>query len=326
VLRFAARRLAIAVPLLLVTSLAVFALVSLSGDPLADLKLRQPPVPQHTIDLQRHRLGLDEPFFTRYWHWLTGVLHGDFGPSTQGYQSVGHAVWSAFGVTVRLVLVAVVLAVVLAVVVGVVSAARRYGPTDHSLTFVSFLFLAMPTFWLAILLKYGAIWLNDTTGHRLLFTAGERTPSLQGDWWARLGDTVGHLVLPTIVLALASYAAWSRFARASMIEALSADHVRFARAKGLRRRRVLVRHGLRTALAPLVTVVAIDFSALLSGAIVTEMVFEWRGMGQLLLRAVQARDSYMVLGWLLVTATVVIVVNLIADLLYAVLDPRVRHG
>ena len=133
------------------------------------------------------------------------------------------------------------------------------------------------------------------------------------------------MVLPTISLALISYAAWSRFQRASMLEVLNSDYVRLARAKGLSRRRVMVKHALRTALIPLTTVTALDLAAIIGGAVVTETVFEWRGMGDLLLNSIRTDDVYAVMAWLLVTAIVVILFNLIADLLYAVLDPRIRY-
>ena len=133
-------------------------------------------------------------------------------------------------------------------------------------------------------------------------------------------------MLPTISLALISYAAWSRYQRASMLEVMNSDYVRLARAKGLSRRRVMVKHALRNALIPLTTVTALDLASIISGAVVTETVFQWRGMGDLLLNAIRTDDVYVVMAWLLVTATVVILFNLLADLLYAVLDPRIRYA
>jgi peptide/nickel transport system permease protein len=140
-----------------------------------------------------------------------------------------------------------------------------------------------------------------------------------------MGDDAGHLILPTVVLALSSYAAWSRFQRGSMLEVLGSDYIRLARAKGLSRSRVMVRHALRTALIPLTTVTALDIATLIGGAVITESVFQWHGMGEYLLDGIRNRDVYPVASWLLISATFVILFNLIADLLYAVLDPRIRY-
>jgi peptide/nickel transport system permease protein len=322
---YAVRRLFISIPVLLISTFLVFIMVSLSGDPLADLRARQPPPSQSVLRAQAHELRLDQPLLERYWHWISGIPRGDFGPSVQNI-NIGHELWIRFGVTMRLVLLAVLLAAIIAGVVGVVSAAKQYSPTDYVLTGLGFLFLAMPVFWFAILLKQLAVNVNLQTGHTFFYTIGERSIETPGGWAAQLGDIAGHLILPTIVLAITSFASWSRFNRASMLEVLSSDYVLLARAKGLPRWRVLVRHALRTALAPMVTVMSMDFAAFFSGAIVTETVFQWHGMGDLLLTSIQLRDVYPVLAWLLIAGSAVILMNLIADLLYALLDPRIRYA
>jgi peptide/nickel transport system permease protein len=198
---------------------------------------------------------------------------------------------------------------------------------DYSTTFLGFIFLSMPTFWFAILLKQGGVWFNEHTHTQTFSTIGERSiPITDHSFWGSLKDIAGHMVLPVIVLGLVGYAAWSRFTRASMLEVLNSDYVRLARSKGLSPRTVLVKHALRTALIPLATVTALDIAALLGGAIVTETVFQWHGMGYLFLTAVTGIDFNIMLGWLLVAAFIVIMFNLIADLLYGVLDPRIRHA
>jgi peptide/nickel transport system permease protein len=257
--------------------------------------------------------------------WIKGVVvHGDFGPSRR-VPDIGAELGSRLLVTLRLVLLALVLAVVLALVVGVVGAVRQYGFTDHVTTLVSVVFLSLPVFWFAVLLKnYLAVDLNTAIGHRLLFTMGEASPNLSGGWTTQLSDALAHLVLPTLVLALTSFPPWSRFQRTAMVEVLSSDYVRLARAKGLSRRRVLLSHALRTALIPLTTIVAVDFAGLIGSTVITERIFTWQGMGTMLLTGINDRDVYVVLAWLLVAAAVVVVVNLVADLLYAVLDPRIR--
>jgi peptide/nickel transport system permease protein len=320
------RRLFVSVPILVIATFVVFVMVSLSGDPLSPLKERNPPPPLHTFELEAQRLHLDEPLLVRYWHWITGVVQGDFGPSVQSTMVIGPELIDRFLVTFRLIAVAMLVAVVLAVIVGVISAVKQYSRIDYTFTFFGFLFLAMPSFWFAILLKEAGISFNRTVGSQVLFTIGDSSVYVEGGAWAELTDIVGHMILPTISLALISFAGWSRFQRAAMLEVLNSDYVRLARAKGLRRGKVMTRHALRTALIPLTTVTALDLGAIIGGAIITEIVFQWRGAGAFLFEAIQRDDVYAISGWLLISATFVILFNLAADLLYAVLDPRIRYA
>jgi peptide/nickel transport system permease protein len=325
-LSFIIRRLLIAVPVVLASSVLVFILVANSGDPLADLKGRQPPVPPEVIENREKMLGLDQPLPQRYWNWLTNFVQGDMGVTIRG-QEVQPLLWQRMQITMRMVILASIVAIVLAIGAGVLSAVKQYTVTDYTFTFAGFLFLSMPVFWLAALLKeYGAIRLNKLFGQQVIYTVGPNSPNLAGSLGHRLADYAGHLVLPTIALALISFASWSRYQRATMLDVLGADYIRLARAKGLSRSRVMVRHALRNALIPLVTVVAIDTGAILSGAIVTERVFAWQGMGSLLVQGVETSDPNLLLAWLMVTAVLVVLFNLIADVLYAVLDPRIRYG
>src|SRR6266487_2583259 len=268
-LSFIIRRLLIAIPLVLLSTVLVFLLVANSGDPMADLKGRNPPVPPQVIQTREHQLGLDKPMPQRYWTWLTHFVRGDMGKSIHGVE-VRPLLWQRMRVTLRMVVLASILAIVLAI--------------------------------------------------------GAETPNLTGSLGHRLADYAGHLALPTIALALISFAAWSRYQRATMLDVLGSDYIRLARAKGLSRTRVMVRHALRNALIPLVTVVAIDTGAIFGGAIITERVFSWQGMGALLVQGAQTSDPNILLAWLTVTAVIVVLFNLIADLLYAVLDPRIRYG
>jgi peptide/nickel transport system permease protein len=323
---FIIRRLLIAIPLVLLSSVLVFLLVANSGDPLADLKGRNPPVPPQVIQAREHQLLLDQPIPQRYWHWLTHFVRGDMGKSIRGVE-VRPLLWQRMRVTLRMVILASIIAIVLAIGAGVLSAVKQYTPTDYTFTFLGFLFLSMPVFWLAALLKeYGAIRLNKLFGKQVVFTVGAETPNLAGSFGHRLADYAGHLVLPTVALALISFASWSRYQRATMLDVLGSDYIRLARAKGLSRSRVMVRHALRNALIPLVTVVAIDTGALFSGAIITERVFSWQGMGALLVQGAETSDPNILLAWLTVTSVLVVLFNLIADVLYAVLDPRIRYG
>jgi peptide/nickel transport system permease protein len=248
------------------------------------------------------------------------------GKSIRGIE-VRPLLWQRLKVTLRMVILASVLAIILAIGAGVLSAVKQYTPTDYTFTFLGFLFLSMPVFWLAALLKeYGAIRLNKLFGEQVVYTVGAETPNLTGSVGDKLANYAGHLVLPTVALALISFAAWSRYQRATMLDVLGSDYIRLARAKGLSRRRVMTRHALRNALIPLVTVVAIDIGAVFGGAIITERVFSWQGMGALLVQGVVQIDVNILLAWLMVTSVIVVLFNLIADVLYAVLDPRIRYG
>jgi peptide/nickel transport system permease protein len=327
VLAYVIRRVFISIPILIGSTILVFLMVKLSGDPLEGLKLRNPPAPRQTILNEERRLGLNLPLWEQYLNWLKNlILHGDFGQSVHSNINIGHELGGRLFVTLRLVLVSVAIALVLAVITGVVSAIKQYSAADYTFTFIGFLFLAMPTFWFAILLKSAGISVNQSTGSQAFFTIGDKSVFLADPSpWGVVKDIAGHMVLPTIVLGLVSYAAWSRFQRASMLEVLNSDYVRLAWAKGLKPRQVLVRHALRTALIPLTTVTALDIAALLGGAVVTERVFQWHGLGEFFLDAVGDKDAYAMMGWLLISAIIVILFNLIADLLYGVLDPRIRY-
>ena len=325
---FVIRRVLVSIPVLIGSSILTFIMVKFSGDPLQNLKLRSPRPPAEVIQAQEHRLWLDRSWPEQYWHWISNVvLHWNFGPSVQQNENIRSDIFSSLLVTARLVGASVILSLVLAVITGVVSAVKQYSLLDHTTTFIGFLFLSMPVFWFAALLKEGGIWYNKNVSADTFFTIGDKSVFLtDNSWWAHFTDVLGHMVLPTIVLSLAGYAAWSRFTRASMLEVLGSDYVRLARSKGLSQRRVLVRHALRTALIPLTTVTALDVATLLGGAIITETVFQWHGMGFLLATALSHIDFNLMLGWLMISAVIVIGFNLIADILYGVLDPRIRHA
>jgi peptide/nickel transport system permease protein len=331
---YTVRRLLATIPILLVASIFVFWLVSISGNPLEPLLLRNPPPPESTIINETNRLYMDQPFFQRYWTWLTGIgghgdiglLQGKFGPSVDRAKDLGAEIGDRFLITLRLVGAALILAVVLAVFAGVLSAIRQYSKLDYSLTFVGFLALSMPVFWLGSLVKEAGVFLNDRTGARIFYTIGATSPDTRAFTAVeRVTDILGHLVLPTLTLMLISFATLSRFQRASMLEVLNSDYVRLARAKGLRNRVVMRRHALRTALIPLTTVSLLVIAGTLDGAVLTETVFQWRGLGVFFADSVRRDDVYGVMAFVMLTGIIVVVFNLIADLLYAVLDPRIRY-
>ncbi|MEV4509512.1 ABC transporter permease [Dactylosporangium sp. NPDC049525] len=324
---YAVRRLLIGIPVLIAASIFVFVIASLSGNPIDDMEARNPPVPLETRQLEAHRLGLDQPLAQRYVTWLGNlVLHGDFGQSTEKTLNIGDQIGDRLWVTLRLVFVAMLLAVILAVISGVLSAVKQYSKVDYGFTFIGFLALSIPSFWLALLLKEAGVAYNQSTGSQVFYTLGDQDYNHDTfDTWGKITDIAGHMVLPTISLTLITYAAWSRYQRSAMLEVLNSDYVRLARSKGLRSRQVMIRHALRTALIPLATITAVDIGGIFGGAVITETVFNWSGMGVYLLESVTRRDVNSLLAWLLVSGIVVIVFNIVADLLYAVLDPRIRY-
>ena len=312
---------------LLVASFLVFLLVAVSGDPLATLKAN-PHISPATIEAARHQLHLDQPLLERYWTWLTGMLHGSFGTSTTG-QDVASQLGTRLLVTLRMVVPATILAAIVAILIGVVSAVKQYSILDHTMTGLAYLFYSTPVFVVAILLKdFFAVKVNSAAGHTVLYTIGQNTPGTTGAWGV-FTDSLQHTILPVVTLALVTYAGWSRYQRASMLDVLNADYVRLARAKGLSPRRVLYVHTLRNALIPITTVIALDFATIIGGALITEIAFGWEGMGKFLLGGLTgpiSPDVYVVQAWLMVAATAVIAFNIIADLIYGLLDPRIRYA
>ncbi|RKS07084.1 peptide/nickel transport system permease protein [Nocardiopsis sp. Huas11] len=332
---YTVRRVLGAIPVLVLASILTFVLIDVSGDPLSDLRMQQPPPDPSVIELQEERLYLDRSLPERYWLWTTGIggngdiglLQGEFGPSTQSATyDIGANIADRLGVTLRLVTAAMVFALGLAIISGVISAMRQYSKLDYALTFIGFLALAMPTFWFAGIMQQAGVGFNELVGTQVFATIGDGTYQAQGlDAWGRFTNALAYMTLPTIVLMLTSFASWSRYQRTSMLEVLNSDYVRLARAKGLPNRVVIRRHALRTALIPLTTVVAIGMAGIIDGTVLTERVFQWRGLGEFFISAVEANDSFALMAWLMISGTAVIVANLIADLLYGVLDPRIRY-
>ncbi|MBO0834535.1 MAG: ABC transporter permease, partial [Actinobacteria bacterium] len=328
VIRMAAyilRRLGAGILVLVVGLFFLYILVSLSGNPLANL-LSNPRISPATINAARIELHLNEPLLSRYWTWVTGLLHGNFGTSTLG-QPVAQQIWPRMWVTLQLVIPAVIISVLLGIGLGVTSAVRQYSVLDHVSTAFAYFFFATPVFVVGILLKdFLAVKLDNAVGHTVLYTVGQNSPGTTGVW-SIFTDALAHSVLPILTLVLITYASWSRYQRASMLDVLNADYVRLARAKGLARRRVLYVHALRNAMIPVTTIIAVDFATILGGTLITEIVFGWEGMGRWLYEALVGPvtpDVNVVMAYLVVVATLFVIFNLIADILYGVLDPRIR--
>jgi peptide/nickel transport system permease protein len=321
VLAYVIRRILTTIPLLLIGTFVIYLLVSVSSNPLDRLRACQtcdPAAEQRLIELY----NLDQPIPQRYGNWMIGAVQGDMGPAISVGNQPAFDVVVARGInTARLAVPAFVIVALLAIGLGVYSAVRQYSKLDYVVTGVSFLGISLPTFVFGLLLQLiFAIWWFDWFGSRPFLTQGFRT--VANDGWV---DMLRAHVLPITTLVLVITASESRFMRASMLEVVNSDYIRTARAKGLPPYKVIFKHGLRNAMIPLVTIWAIDFAALLGGSLVTETIFSWPGLGLLLLRALEAADLNLVMGIVLFISLLVVVFNLIADLLYGVLDPRIRY-
>ena len=326
-LGYATRKLLISIPVLFFATLVAFLLVA-TVDPIAEQRvflLSQPGGAEQVARLEAS-LGLDKPLIERYVNWLDDLVRGDMGSSTENGRAVTTLLGEAIPVTMRLVIAATVISVIFGVAVGVISAVRKYSVFDNVSTFFAFLFFAMPVFWLGAVLKDLGIRFNDWWGRRIFFTIGEQSPRLDAGFWGVWADRAGHIILPALTLILIQLAATSRFQRSAMLDVLESDYIRTARAKGVPRRRVITRHALRNALLPVVSYTGLTFGTLIGGTVVTEVVFNWQGMGRLFLDSLLDGDVAVSQGWLLAVGISVIAVNLLTDLVYGLLDPRVRHG
>ncbi len=319
--RYLIRRLLQAVLILFIISIGVFALIhAIPGGP-EHVFL----APHQTLAARQaliHKFGLDQPLYIQYWNWIKGVLHGDFGLSLVDNQTVMSDVGSRFPATLELFVAALGLALVVSIIFGVVAAIRQYSITDYTLTIVSYLGISLPVFWYALILQqiFGA-------QLHMLPVFGQNSADTTGfSFFDHIADYAVHLIMPAIVLSILFIAGWSRYLRSSMLDTVKQDYVRTARAKGLSTTRIFFRHALRNALIPFITVVAIDFGGIASGALITETVFAWPGIGYLFYTALTDRDYPILMALLLIAAVSVITFNLTAALLYAVVDPRIRYA
>ncbi len=305
--RYVLRRLVLAVPVLIGVSLGVFLMAELVPGDTATVLAGDTASPA-TIERIRQELGLDQPLPIRYARFVERlVLHGSLGESTRTHREVLVEIMDRMPYTLELALGAVILSTIVGVSVGIVAAVNRGRRTDYGTMGAAVVFLSVPTFWIALLMI-------------LLF-------SLQLRWLPVTGaGTWQHLILPTIALSLHSAAVKARITRSSMLEVLGQDYLRTARAKGLRERIVIVRHALKNALIPITTLIGLQFGSLLGGAFIIENIFGWPGIGRLAVQAVFNRDFPIVQGTVLLGAAIYFTANLVVDLLYAWLDPRIRYS
>lgn len=310
---FLLQRLGLSLLLLVLVSLIGFGLLYLApGGPLAQFAL-MPGMSQADIARIASQMGLDRPLPVQYFEWARNLLSGDWGRSYRDQQPVLSIIASHLGATLQLMATATLVAIFVGGWIGVLGAIRRYSLPDYLATIGAMIALSIPTFWFGLVLIYlfsvKLAW----------FPAGNiSTPGREG-----LLDSLYHLVLPCAVLSLVTIATWSRYMRASMLDVINQDYIRTARAKGVGGRAILVHHALRNAILPMITIAGLQLPTLLSGALVTETVFTWPGMGRLFLDSIGYRDYPMVMGLLLFSAMLVLLGNLLADILYAVADPRI---
>ena len=313
-IRFVVRRILEAIPLLFGIALLSFIFMQLApGGPDA-LFARNGRMSQEQLDNIRRSMGLDRPPHEQFLVWFKNILSGNLGVSYSHFRPVSEVIGEVFPNTVILMTAGLIISLVCALVFGIAAARRPYGVFDVITSFVSYFGLAMPVFWFALMLQL-------VFAVRLGWLPSAGMYSAQGG--GGFLDLLRHLALPAFTIAIGSIAGWSRYVRSSTVEQLSQDYVRSARSKGLSEGRVMTGHVLRNALIPLVTVVGIDVPLYLTGAVLTETVFSWPGMGRLFFDSLSVRDYPVLMGILVLGAILIVVGNLVADLIYGLLDPRI---
>ena len=316
--KYVLRRLLIAIPTLLLISFVIFAILAIApGDPLAQFALN-PAVPPEVRENIKRSLGLDQPWPIRYVKWLTAAMTGDLGYSFNSKVPVMGLIWQRLPNTLAVLGVAYVLSVLIALPIGVISAVKRYSFFDHAATTFAFIGFSVPTFFTGILL----ILLFSVKLHWLpfIYDSTLQMNSLEG-----VVAQLRQSIMPIAVLTLFQTATLARFVRSEMLENLPLDYVRTARAKGLRERFVVVGHVLRNSLIPVVTLVALGVPTVFAGALITEQIFRIPGIGALLIQSIQNSDIPVVMGTTFIFSVLVVAFNIVADMLYGVLDPRIRY-
>ncbi len=314
-LRYIIKRLFIAIPLLFVISFLVFSLIHLAPYDVID-SITTPNMSQETIAILRERYGLDQPFLVQYWHWLTQIFHGDFGYSLVSQQSIGTELAARIPNTIRLVLPAYLTALLLAVVLGLLAGANKGKFLDHFIDGVASFGIAIPTFWFAMIMIY-------LFGYKLnLFPIlGMHTVGQEGS----ISDFFAHFWLPYITLTIAFFPELTRYIRSSTMQQLSQDYVTVQQAFQASKWEIFTRHISRNILIPIVTQIGLALPMLVTGAIITETIFDWPGVGPYLMTATKGLDYPIIMAVMLLSATLVIVGNLLSDILYSVVDPRIRQ-
>ncbi|MCS7058042.1 MAG: ABC transporter permease [Meiothermus sp.] len=333
---YTVRRLLQMIPLLFAASVVIFTLLALQpGDPLDELRQQNPRITAEQLEQLRRAYGLDQPIYVRYFKWLGRALQGDFGQS-RTYATPAAQIIFAERLPRTLVLsgAALLLALLVAIPVGIFSAVRQYSVADYIITFLSFVGFSMPIFFLGILLLFlFAFWLPEQIPGFPKFPV-QSVSDLQWyqvragevSFFQYIGDWAFKLILPVLALSTIQMASWTRYMRASLLEVLNQDYIRTARAKGLGERVVLYKHALRNALIPIITLVGLAIPGVFGGAVITETIFSYPGMGRAILDSLVEKDYNVAMAALAFLAMLTALFNLLADLMYAVVDPRIRYS
>ncbi len=325
-LTYTIRRTIQAIPLLLFISVVLFLILhQMPGGPLAPY-MSNPHITAADIARLKHNFGLDRPLYVQYFSWAGHVLIGDWGWSTMNSTPVTEAILQRLPATLLLMGVSFVVSALIGIFFGILAAVKPYSLWDYFVTTFAFFGMSMPVFWFAIMLQM-LLAVNGIHTHALGYAFDFNLPSagMTSTEGGDLTDRLRHLVLPTIVLSLLQVATWSRFTRASMQEVLHTDYMRTAAAKGLAFLKIIMKHGLKNALMPVVTIAALSLPGLVSGAVITEQIFAWPGMGRLFYTALTQQDFSLLMGYLVLISVLVVFFNLLADLAYGWLDPRVKY-
>jgi ABC-type dipeptide/oligopeptide/nickel transport system permease component len=337
--RYIQRRLLLVIPVLIGVSLVVFMLTRMAGDPAAayisDKHAGDPVYYEQVV----HRLHLDEPYYVQYWYWLDALFQGDWGYSKTATMDVSEAIPYFFPATIELAMVAVLMAILIGIPLGMASAVRRNKPYDHATRVISLIGVSIPIFWLGLILlnifSYQLGWFPNGNRYDLDFSLNNEVPNITG---LVLVDSLltgnielffnatWHLILPAVCLAFGSIAIIMRIMRNSMLEVLNLDYIKTARAKGVPEKDVIHKHARKNAMIPTTTVIGLAFGGLLAGAVLTESIFAWPGLGRWSAKAMISIDTAAIMGFCLLVAIIYLIVNLIVDLAYAWMDPRVRLG
>ena len=319
---FAIRRIIGAIPLLLFVSVAVFALLHAAPGGPTGAYMRRGNMNAADLAALEQKLGLNDPMPVQYGKWLGRVLQGDLGMAVTTKRPVAVEIMDRLPHTLTLMAVAWGVTLLVAIPIGIFSAVRQYSRFDHLVTTLTFIGQSIPIFWfgLILLLVFYMRLENPVTGQPLMPAGGVATMGAPFS----LADRIHHLILPVTMLAAGWVAWYSRFLRASMLETIHQDYVRTARAKGLNERLVTLRHAFRNAAIPLVTLMALDVPFLFTGALFTEVIFAWPGMGRLFYAAAERRDYGLLMAIIMITSVLIVLANILADMLYAWLDPRIR--
>ncbi|MFY0761574.1 ABC transporter permease [Metabacillus dongyingensis] len=313
--QYIVRRILIAIPVLVGVTVFNFFIVNLApGDPVE--MYINPDATEQDIAIKKEALGLNDPIYVQYWHWLVNILKGDFGNSFTTYEPVINMISERVFPTLLLMGTALIIAYLIAIPIGIISAVKQYSWTDYLTTTFSFLGVSIPSFFLGL----GAIYIFSLI-LQVLPTGGMNTLGGSSGFF----DTFLHLILPAFVLGTGIAGSMVRYVRSSMLEVLGQDYLRTARAKGLKEFVVTNKHALRNALIPIITIIGMDIPLLIGGAVVTEQIFQWPGLGQLTIQAIGSRDYPTLMAINLLAAVTVLLSNLLSDVLYSVADPRIKY-